>query len=519
VSQPDTWCLLNQLTSFKFGVFGFRVGGFFNSVFSNYNVEPAFPEDFFTRETFRIEANANKRDTTYWAIVRPVPLTPEEVRDYVRKDSIAVIRDSKAYKDSMDRRANRFKPGNLISGYTWRNSYKKTSVSYPAAPQWIQFNTVQGWLLNVQPEYSRYDGDYRSRFWRVEGTLNYGLSERRLRYGLKASRRLEAVHYRTVEAEGGVLTEQFNQKRPIGPLTNTLYSLFLERNYLKLYEKAYGRLGWSQRFPGMTLGGMVEFSERRPLVNHSDQTWYKGEDRAYTPNAPVLNRDPAEPFFEKHRAFLLGVELRFRPEETYSTYPDFRIYHGSDWPEFRVSYRKAIPGVAGSAVNYDLIQAGIFQNELSLGLAGFTEINLRGGLFLNRRRVEFMDMYHPVGNQTILARPAEYGQSFFLLPYYGYGTDRAFVEAHLQHQLDGWLLDKLPLIRRLNWKEVFGAGIYYSDRPVVEQSGRNPLPYWEVNAGLKNIGFSLVRPLRIDVAAGFFGREHYRTSIVLGLTL
>ena len=69
----------------------------------------------------------------------------------------------------------------LLTGYTWRNTKRRTSVGYPGATDWVQFNTVQGWLLNVNPQYSRYDDDDRIRYWRVEGNLNYGFSETKLR--------------------------------------------------------------------------------------------------------------------------------------------------------------------------------------------------------------------------------------------------------------------------------------------------------------------------------------------------
>ena len=154
VERPDKWLLLSQRTTFKFEVFGFKIQGLFNGVFSNYNVKPDYSNNFFTRETFKIETAAPTRDSLYWESVRPVPLTAEESRDYVKKDSLKTIRESKPYQDSLDRKNNKFKLNNLLFGYTWRNTFKKTTVSYPPALQWIQFNTVQGWVLNVRPSCS-----------------------------------------------------------------------------------------------------------------------------------------------------------------------------------------------------------------------------------------------------------------------------------------------------------------------------------------------------------------------------
>ena len=130
-----------------------------------------------------------------------------------------------------------------------------------------------------------------------------------------------------------------------------------------------------------------------------------------------------------------------------------------------------------------------------------------------------MDLYHPLGNQTIFGVPRTYDRSFMLLPYYAYATDQPFAEGHAQHHLQGWLLDKIPVLRKLNWKEVIGASIYYTDKASSDATYTGKLPYWELSAGFENIGFKAIRPLRVDVAWGFFGKNHYKTGIVIGLDL
>ncbi|MEO6038480.1 MAG: DUF5686 and carboxypeptidase regulatory-like domain-containing protein, partial [Saprospiraceae bacterium] len=182
VEKPDTWSLLTQVTSFKFGIFGFKIGGFFNSVFSNYDLHPAFKPDFFDQETFKIEKSASEHDSTYWTTTRPMPLTPEEAGDYVKKDSLQVIWKSKAYMDSIDRRDNKFKPIRyILSGFRWTDSYHRNSFSTQPLLFLVQFNTVQGRTAILQPEWTHYSDDQRTRFWRAKGTISYGLSEKRLR--------------------------------------------------------------------------------------------------------------------------------------------------------------------------------------------------------------------------------------------------------------------------------------------------------------------------------------------------
>lgn len=517
VEKPDTWCLLTQSTGFKFGLMGFKFDGFFNGVFSNYDLRPNFPKDVFNKEVFKIEDSANERDSTYWSSIRPVPLTREESFDYERKDSLQRIWKSDAYLDSTDAKRNKFKFDNLLFGYTWRNSKKHVTLSYPALTEGLQFNTVQGWALQFKPEFSKYDGEQRTRFWRLGGNLNYGFSEKTLRGGLHFERRFESKYFSSLEVSGGIAAVQFSAKDPIGVALNTAYSLFFKRNYMKLYEKTFARVEFSRYLvPGLWFRADAEWANRSPLINNSNYSTFH-KDREYTPNAPLTGS--MEPFFQEHQAFTISLMARVRIGETYSSYPKFRVYESSEWPELLLLYRKAIAGVGGSDVNYDYVQAQIFKNGIGWGLVGYTDVNVAAGMFLTDKRVEFIDRHHPMGNQTAFGKPANYTRAFFLLPYYDYATDQPFVQVHLQHHLQGWLLDKVPGLRRLNWKEVFGAGLYYTEDTFGETAFQQKMPYWEVNFGFENIGFKFFRPFRIDVVAGFFGEQHYKTGVVIGVSL
>ncbi|MCK6695464.1 MAG: DUF5686 and carboxypeptidase regulatory-like domain-containing protein, partial [Thermoanaerobaculia bacterium] len=274
VNKPDEWCLLSQIIGFKFNVLGFKVEGFFNGVFSNYNLRPDFGTDFFDKESFRVEEKATERDTAYWSGIRPIPLTGEETRDYIVKDSLRQIRESPAYLDSMDRRHNRFRFDDIYSGYTWRNSRKHLTIGYPSLLDGLQFNTVQGWLLNFSPSY-RKDADKRgTRYWEAAGRLNYGFSEKRLRGGLRVERLFESIHYTRAELSGGLTTEQFDREKQIGEVANLLYSLWARKNYMKLYEKAFVRGAFSRNLGnGMRLQLVAEYAERRPLLNHSNYSF------------------------------------------------------------------------------------------------------------------------------------------------------------------------------------------------------------------------------------------------------
>lgn len=522
LGENDMWGLLTQVTSFQFGVFGFKIAGFFNSVFSNYDVKPNFPEGLFNKEEFRIEEKANEQTADYWRETRPVPLTEEESKDYVKKDSLQKIWKSKAYLDSMDRKGNRFKFNNLIFGYSWENSYKNIEISYPAAFRWVQFNTVQGLVLNIRPTWEKKADRSGTRFWKATGELDYGFAEEKLRANLRVQRRFESIHYKTLTVEGGTAAQQFNANEPVSPLINTIGSLLNKRNYLKIYDKTYVRAAWSQVVAtGLTFSASSEWAQRRPLANNTDYSWNKKIDRAYTPNEPVppASLDGAGSLGAAPDILSVEAQFVFKPGQTYSTYPKFRAYVSSGWPEFVANYRSAIPLGGSQWANFDLLRFQVRQNDLSWGLAGRTDWNIGGGVFLRSENMSFVDFHHILGNQTAFGNPKTYARGFFMLPYYAYSTRQPYVEAHAQHHLEGWILDKIPLLRKLNWKEVVGVNFYYADQPSREPGFTGKLPYWELNWGFENIGLKALRPFRVDLVFGFYQQDFYHAGVIFGTDL
>ena len=50
-----------------------------------------------------------------------------------------------------------------------------------------------------------------------------------------------------------------------------------------------------------------------------------------------------------------------------------------------------------------------------------------------------------------------------MLPYYEFSTTQPFVQVHYQHHFEGFLLDKIPLVRKAGLKSVLGASFLYTE--------------------------------------------------------
>jgi len=509
VEEPDIWRLFSQHIDFKAGLFSFRLAGNFTGIFSEYDLDPEFDKNTFGGEVFRVEDGANELPMLYWDTIRPVPLTPEERLDYMKKDSLQEIRRSKPYLDSLDREQNRFRLIDLFAGYDYENSYRKRELEVGSPLTTIQFNTVQGWNAGLSLHYRQEYGPYSTRWWEAGARFNYGFSDRRLRYALSFTYRFDQVHRTQLRLSGGVEAAQYNAENPISPTVNSMLTLINRRNYLKLYDRSFGALAFQRELiNGLRLQTAVEYARRSPLVNQSNYSFRDQDSRAYLSNDP---QDPLQfdPAFEAHQALIWTVELRYRFGQKYASYPRRRFILDWKGPEVHLRYRKGLPW-AGSDINYDHLSAWLEEKYQPVGVAGFLTYHLGGGGFLQQDRLFFMDFEHFLGNQTIFGNPERYLRTFLLLPYYDYSTAGGYGRATAEHHFDGFLLDKVPGIRKLGWKVVLGAAFLYT---------KEQQDYLELRAGMENIGWSVFRFLRVD---GVFSRNNdgdWDAGFVLGFNL
>jgi len=172
------WIKISQIIDFKFGLFGFNVDGRFSGAYSDYNFSPKFKKETFSNEVLSFAKGATEKDSLFWENLRPVPLTSEEKKDYLLKDSIKETRKSKKYLDSLDKENNPIKITSLFTGYTYRNSFKDWSISINSPLTTISYNTVQG--RNTTTTINYFKSLNKTGKWIQTGAnLNYSMSEKK----------------------------------------------------------------------------------------------------------------------------------------------------------------------------------------------------------------------------------------------------------------------------------------------------------------------------------------------------
>jgi len=495
----DHWMLFTQRFSFKFKAFGIEGNGYFVGVNSNYEIEPTFSRKFFSHEIYSVQMDANQKDSIYWATIRPIPLTQTELTDYHLKDSIQVIKETKVYKDSVDSASNRITISNiLLGGYVHADSYRSRFYRFDPIISAIQFNTVEGLVLNFRLGYTKRYED--KRFFRITPELRYGFSGKDFYGQVKGRYGYNPKKYAYIEAAAGHFVAQYNHQNPISPFINTVMTLFVKENYMKLYEKTYGRITYrNEMVNGLRLTGSIEFSERRQLENTTDFTFFNWENKEYTSNIPV-NANLSETSFITHQALLLDLQLQIRFAQKYWSRPYEKINLGSKYPALDLVYRTGIKALGGD-VKYDQVEIRLHDN-LRYGLVGSGEVFARAGTFINNDNLTFIDFKHFNGNRTPFAKFDL--RNFQLLDYYFYSTDGDYYTAYYEHHFNGFIFNKIPLIRKTKIQAVAGVNFLYTD------ASRS---YFEFGLGVEHI-FKIAR---VDVFTNLLDGKRQSTGVRLGI--
>ncbi|GAO44492.1 hypothetical protein FPE01S_03_05290 [Flavihumibacter petaseus NBRC 106054] len=498
----DVWVIRNQVLYPSIRIFGFDAFGSAVTMYSKFDLDAGFAPKYFNNTLMKYHEGSNRKSDQYWDSIRPLPLQPEEILDFRRKDSLEQQRMRPEYLDSVDRIRNKLSVmGLLFTGESISRQKRRTTWVINGLIPTISFNTVEGWVVNPSVTWIKQLDTLEGRKQlAVTGNARYGFSSQHFYGRLNASYSFGKGYGSTLTAAAGKYVFQFNNANPIGSLVNSLSSLIWESNYMKLYEAAWFQAGYSKGIGnGMTVFTSFQFQDRSPLENTTGFSWRNVKDKNYTPNYPAPASESPMP---AHQASVLTAGLTWKPGEKYIEFPDRKISLGSKYPQFSAALSKGINKFLGSDIDY--LKWGVsVTGDANMKLAGTFSYHLSAGGFINRDAVQTPDYRHFNGNQTVLA--TSYLSGFQALPYYQYSSTPGFwSEMHAEHHFNGMLTNKIPGFRKLNWYLVAGGHILVMD------GGSH---YGELSAGLENI-FKIIRT---DIVWSFdqnsFRGAYFRFSI------
>lgn len=475
--QKDFWIPTRQEFTYQTKEGGRTFKGNTVLVFSNYERNYVFPENFFGDEVSVITKEAYERDTSFWNNARPEPLTGDQKKVIEYRDSVETVIKSKKYQDSLQAKFNKVTFGEVIyHGVGFQNHERRSYVNISSLLNLIDYSVVGGFRIGPYAWYfRRYEND---RVLSLAVALKYGPQTRDVTGNVNAWWRYNP--YRLGDLGGQVGRTYYS----INSFDAYLNQLKLSNYILHEHVDAFHQI---ELVNGLYLRTEMGLHNRQPIT-YADPT--------SVIDKVIEQGDPLQ--FEDYMAFFTTTKLSFTPRQRYMTEPTRKVVLGSKYPTLIVSHRKGWNKVFSSDIDFDYVDFSVEQNLL-LGTLGNSRYNSTLGTFANKRDLRYVDLKRFRQSDPYLYSDPLH--SFQLLDT-ALNTTRLFFEAHYIHHFNGAMINNIPLVKKTKLRTVAGAGMMW----IQESNYRHQ----EIFGGLERI-FKLGprRRLRIGVY-GVVAQSNYR---------
>ncbi|MBI3133945.1 MAG: carboxypeptidase-like regulatory domain-containing protein [Bacteroidetes bacterium] len=438
--QDSIWLVRKQIFEYDTKYAKETVHGTTTVVYSNYLINPVFPEKFFTNELGTTVEEAYDRDSSYWEEVRPIPLTEEELRKKFVQDSLTAIYTKKEYLDSVDAVFNKITALKVLYfGIEHRNREKKT--------QWYLSSLVDLWEpvgvggMRIGPGFDYFKKWENQQWIDISTDITLGFNN------FDPRGRVRAYHLYNPKKFGTYTLFGAHEVDMINSYTAYLQSIKRSNFYMNDQLGAWHRI---ELVNGLFLSTGLRFERRSSLDSMKFNHWLDDE----LDNDMPLSFDP-------YNAVRTTFQLSYTPFQKYVTEPHRKVILGSRWPTFSFYWERGWNGVLGSVVDFDYISLNI-EHKIQVGTLGESFYVLRGGQFVNQDSVFYIDRK--------FFRQSDEGYFGWLLsnPLHSfqnldssYETQSWYAEFHYIHHFNGALLNKIPFMKKTGIKEVVGAGFLY----------------------------------------------------------
>ncbi len=454
--------------------------------YAKYQLERPLSDSLFRpgSKTIR-DPRAIEMDNNYWSVNRHDSLDKRETGVYKMVDSLNNYRPFRRFMNVVKLGADGYWP---VAG-----------IDIGPMNTFFNSNPIEGFRLRVG---GRTNLNFNKRLI-LEGYTAYGTNDHRMkgsagfRYSFSKDNpvmkyplnQLRVWYQNDLQIPGTTglnngLFQSFNR----GVNNRMLYTQVAGGEYL--LEKKNG-FSWAVSFRkvGMTPAGALTFK--------------------YPTNDGIANR----PSIQTSEA---GLMLRYAPNEKFYQAPDYRTQIFNKYPILQFWYTAGLRGVLDGQYDYHTLQFK-FSKGIYLSPLGWSEAYIEAGRTFGRVPYPLLTAHR--GNQTYFVRT----ESYNLMNFLEFVSDK-YASVNITHNFGGFFFNRVPLIRRFNFREIIGfkalwGGLDARNQPgtdknlllfPVNDSGETltyflgDKPYVEASVGISNI----FKILRFDLIRRFTYTDH-----------
>ena len=446
--------------------------GFFgrkNATFHNYVIDSILPKNIFKGSDILVEADSAKsRTNEYWQTSRQIDLSAQDkgvlkMDDSLQKDPKFILR-----KNIISAFVSGYYPTKSIDIGNFYSYYSYNVIEHSRVKLGFRTNEKLNFPLatSAYVAYGTFD-----KKWKYYGSAVLGLGKQ-----LKYKKRIGASYrndisqlsrsFNNIELDN--ILSSFIQVGSINPSRNYTQDVnaYLENNWT---TGIVTRLNYFYNSTTPTAGFYFSALDAVGNITHPTNYYSSGLDLTF--KYSWQNKNISGNFYDKN-----DVKNSFRK-----------------FPDFAIQYKLADKSLFGSEFNFQKVKASIKQ-QIRVKKLGYFKYYIEAGKTFGTVPYPYLDI--PSANQLVILD--EY--AFNLMNFLEYASDQ-YVSAHIEQHIEGLILDRIPLINKLKWRNFLFAKGYFGKLstenaqsiylfPQNLHAVNNP--YYEVGFGIENI-FKIAR--------------------------
>ena len=461
------------------GVYGRRT-----TLFNNYKFDKERDDKFYASRVDAYKEEIYNKSDDYWGQNRLEKLDDDEIGIYKMLDTLKTVRKFQQLYNI---------------GATLATGYWELFEGFDYGPLFSSFgsNDVEGTRIRIGGRTFFNQNDA----WRIQAFTAYGFKDKKVKYGIGGKWLVDKKNRIIISAGNRRDIEQTG-------VSLTTANDVLSRSFA---SAAFFTRGENFRLTKLNMTNVALDIEPIHNLNFRIGATYKTLESAAPDlfNVNYIDDNGVEQSDVKQTE--LDIAINYTPGRKNAGFGVERsVGNEGRHPILYLSYTKGLKGVLDSDFNYDKLQL-FYKHRLLMGGLGKMNYVLELGKTFGDIPLTLLDAVP--GNQTLFTAP----RTFDLLDYYEFVTDQ-YASIHLEHNFNGRIFSRIPLLRKLNLREIVGARAVVgtlSDKnrnmssffSIPDENGKLHIgaptkPYYEYHIGVDNI-FKL---LRID----FVFRGNYK---------
>lgn len=400
----------------------------------NYIVNQPEAETKWNNEVKSFAPDAYEKPATFWAENRLLQLEEKELKFIHVCDSLTDYFSSEEYLTQTDSSFNKLSVWTPFIGFGRRNSFKRTEWYISGLIEQVNPFGIGGYRHKLP---ARFQKEFKNNYkLETDGHVDYGFRNNDVKGKIGVGLTYVPKKFVRTFIRAGDYYDQINNYA-------SLSQVFSGSNYVRNVNFSIAQR--MEVINGLFAELTLNFSDQRPLTNVIPSNW-----------SQALFGDLNEAVeFERYIKSEVMLEMKYRIKQKYMYKENKKVILASNYPVLTAKYKKGIPGLLDSEVNYDFLELGA-SHEWKLKRFGLSSWKVMYGTYLNKENLRVLEhKYFRGSDQLIFSNPTS---SFQLLgPTLSTAND--YFQANYMHHFEGSIMNKIPLVNRLKLQLAGGAGI------------------------------------------------------------